>query len=210
MNKTEYVNMMYSSIEEYCRGKDIPEHIRMLCLCQSCLETGYGSSKLMMNNNAPFGIKATGNKPYYESKTTECINGEYKTITARFCKYETLAAAIDDYFKLLKWSRYAPVWSTSDFESAAEKIRECGYATSPAYTCSLIIVHDHVNEILNIDYNAIVNTKNDPLNVRSLPSTDAKILTTLPKGTKIKIEKNWSYVPKYGGFVSNEYIKEVQ
>lgn len=164
----------------------------------------------MMSNNAPFGIKATGNKPYYESKTQEYINGECKTITARFCKYDSLAAAIDDYFKLLKWSRYSPVWSTKDFQAAAEKIRECGYATSPAYTRSLLIVYDHVNEILNVDYNAIVNTQHDPLNVRSLPSTDSKILTTLPKGTKIKIEKEWSYVPKYNGFVSNKYIEEVK
>lgn len=209
MNKIEYVNLMYSAIQEYCKGKNIPEHIRMLCLCQSCLESGYGSSKLMMNNNAPFGIKATSNKPYYESKTQEYINGEFKTVTARFCKYDSLASAIDDYFKLLKCTRYSPVWNTNDFKSAAEKIRECGYATSPMYTRSLIVVHDQINVILIDDYNAIVNTQHDPLNVRSLPSTDSKILTTLPKGTKIKVAKGWLYVPKYNGFVFSEYIKEV-
>ena len=215
MTKENFVITMMTEITNYNESVSgaIPDHLQYLCLCQSILETGWGKSSLMMNNNAPFGIKATGNKPYYESKTNEYVNGHYETITARFCRYDSLKDAIADYFKLLNAPRYSKVWQTNTFEESAEQIRLCGYATSPTYTTNLIKVYNDATKIIVSDlsaYNAYVNTINDPLNVREKPNTNSRVLTTLPKGTKIKIETEWSYIPELNGFVSNKYIERIE
>lgn len=212
MTKESFIFTMWAEIKSYCMQNIIPQHLGYLALCQSCLETGYGRSSLMMNNNAPFGIKATGSKPYYETRTNEWVDGHFETITARFCKYENLRDSIEDYFKLLSANRYKPVMQSITFEEAATKIRECGYATSPAYTTTLLRVYAEVSKIIVADqaaktYNARVCTQKDPLNVREKPNTNAKVLTTLPKGTMINIETEWSYIPELNGFVSNKYIE---
>lgn len=61
---------------------------------------------------------------------------------------------------------------------------------------------------------AIVNTKKDPLYVRSGKGQKYKILTSIPKGTKIEIEDksgNWWKVCYNGvvGYSSKTYLKEV-
>lgn len=209
MTKENFIMMMYNEINRF----DKPEHLKMLCLCQSCLETGFGRSSLMIKNNAPFGIKATGNKAYYEAKTNEYVDEHYVTTTAKFCRYNSLHEAIADYFKLLDALRYERVRNSMSFKEAAHMIRLCGYATSPGYTDTLLRVYDEVSKIIVADecaYNAFVNTQNDPLNVREYPNTNSKVLTTLPKGTKIKIETEWSYIPELKGFVSNKYIERIE
>lgn len=201
--------MMYNEINRF----DKPEHMKMLCLCQACLETGFGRSSLMLSNNAPFGIKATGNKAYYEAKTNEYVDGHYVTTTAKFCRYNNIHEAIADYFQLLDAPRYERVRTSNGFIEAAAMIRTCGYATSPVYTSTLVRIHDEVTKIIVADecaYNAFVNTQNDPLNVREYPNTKSKVLTTLPKGTKIKIETEWSYISELKGFVSNKYIERIE
>lgn len=209
MTKESFIMMMYNEINRF----DKPEHLKMLCLCQACLETGFGRSSLMISNNAPFGIKATGNKAYYEAKTNEYVDGHYITTTARFCRYSSLHEAIFDYFKLLDAPRYERVRNSKDFCEAADMIRACGYATSPAYSETLKSIYNGVTKVIVVDecaFNAFVNTQNDPLNVREYPNTNSKVLTTLPKGTKIKIETEWSYIPELRGFVSNKYIERIE
>lgn len=209
MTKDQFITTMGGLINSYCNSRHLPVHIADLALCQACLESGFGSSSVMMNNNAPFGIKATGNKPYYEVTTKEYMNGRYITVKARFCKYNTLAESVIDYFKLLNWSRYAPVMNSKNFEDATEQIRLCGYATSPVYTDSLRRIYNEIKTYKPNNYNYIVATQKDPLNVRERPDINSKILTSLSKDTKIYINTEWSYVPAYNGFVFNKYIKGV-
>lgn len=209
MTKENFIIMMYNEINQF----DKPEHLKLLCLCQACLETGFGRSSLMISNNAPFGIKATGNKAYYEAKTNEYIDGHYVTTTAKFCRYFSFHDAIADYFKLLDAPRYARVRYSANLEEATRMIRLCGYATSPTYSTTLMSVYNEVTKVIVADecaYNAFVNTQNDPLNVREYPNTNARVLTSLPKGTKIKIETEWSYIPELKGFVSNKYIERIK
>lgn len=57
-----------------------------------------------------------------------------------------------------------------------------------------------------------VVTKKDPLNMRSAPDSDAKIITSIPKGTSVGVYESefpdWYYVDYNGksGFVSTKYI----
>lgn len=60
-----------------------------------------------------------------------------------------------------------------------------------------------------------VNTKSSPLNIRTEPSTSAKIVGRLPKGEVVFVESikgDWAYLPKYnniyGGYCSTKYLKK--
>ena len=60
----------------------------------------------------------------------------------------------------------------------------------------------------------VVNTKNDPLNLRAEPNTKSKVLAKIPKGTIIEvdqIENGWGHTTYNGkpGFCSMSYLKKV-
>ena len=195
-----------------------PAHMVYLCLTQMALESGYGTAKLMMDNFAPFGVKATDMDiklgAYYEAKTSEYINGKYINTVARFRKYGSFLEAIVGWYNLMACNRYAPVRSTITLDDAFIKVRECGYATAPSYTDTLRKVYNVLSKYIKAPavsgtFTHVVSTQNDPLNVREYPDLNAKIVGSIPKGEKIYINPDWSYVPKYNGFVYNKYIKEV-
>ncbi len=63
----------------------------------------------------------------------------------------------------------------------------------------------------SIPITAVINTKKDPLNLRSSPSEDAKIITTIPKGTTVTVidyYTDWCYIEwgDYKGYASTEYL----
>lgn len=60
----------------------------------------------------------------------------------------------------------------------------------------------------------IVNTKKDPLRLRSEPNTKSKVLALIPKGTVIEVEKTengWAYTTYNSkkGWCSMKYLKKV-
>ena len=196
-----------------------PEHMPYLCLTQMALESGYGTSKIMMDNFAPFGVKATAVDvslgQYYETKTSEYVNGKYIYVVDRFRKFESFTDAIEGYYQLMGNTRYKPVRESTCLADAFIKVKECGYATSPEYPTTLKKVFSTISKYLsntppaNSNYTHQVITQNDPLNVREYPDLNARIIGSIPKGEKIYVNPEWSYVPKYNGFVYNKYIKEV-
>lgn len=208
MTRIEFIETMQKIIHEKAQLHGMSQIMEELAMCQAALESGFGSSEIMMSNNAPFGIKSSGSGEYYEVNTKEYVNGQYITVKARFRKYPSLGAAVIDYFTLMKWSRYAPVTASGSFEEAAEQIRLCGYATSPVYTQSLIKIHNEIYPKTYV-YTHIVNTEKDNLNVRQYPGINSKILTSIPRGTKITVNSDWSFVEEYDGFVFNKYLKEI-
>ena len=110
--------------------------------------------------------------------------------------------------------RYQPVVQTTCLDDAFIKVKECGYATAPNYTDTLRGVFKILLKYMRAPaasgpFTHYVNTDRDPLNVREYPDLNAKIVGSIPKGEKIYINPEWSYVPKYNGFVYNKYIKEV-
>lgn len=58
---------------------------------------------------------------------------------------------------------------------------------------------------------AVINTKNAPLNLRSLPSTDSSVITSIPKGTTVTVIEyytDWCYIEwgDYRGYASTGYL----
>ena len=108
-----------------------------ICIAQSALETGWGTSNLMVKANAFFGIKAgkSWKGKVYSSKTSECYDGvSYTTITALFRAYDSLEESVKDYFDLIcNNDRYAGAVFETDAEECIKAIKIGGYATSPTY-----------------------------------------------------------------------------
>lgn len=120
-----------------------------VCIAQSALETGWGTSGLMTKANAFFGIKAGGSwtGAVYSASTWEVANGEEYNTTANFRAYGSLKESVADYYDLItSLSRYANAvsygtdksqWLTPNATITA--IHKGGYATDTLY----------VNKIMN-------------------------------------------------------------
>ena len=104
-------------------------------IAQAICESGWGQSKIMMNANAIFGIKATKDwqGKVYNANTQEFYD-KYVTVKAGFRAYDSLEDSIRDYFKLItSLSRYKKAINSSSPLECITAIKNGGYATSPTY-----------------------------------------------------------------------------
>lgn len=115
-----------------------------VCIAQSALETGWGTSPVMVKANAYFGIKAGTNWEgrVYSTKTQECYNGrDYTTITDLFRAYGSLKDSVADYFDLITGlDRYSAACNQADARKCIQAVKDGGYATSPAYVTNIMSI----------------------------------------------------------------------
>lgn len=115
-----------------------------VCIAQAALETGWGTSPMMIKANAYFGIKAgTGWKgKVYSTKTQECYDGKnYTTITDLFRAYDSLEDSVADYYDLITGlDRYAAACNQTDPQKCIQAIKDGGYATSPTYVKNVMSI----------------------------------------------------------------------
>lgn len=139
------------------------------CIAQACLESGFGTSKIMTNANGYFGIKATDSwikkSKYgglvYNSKTKECYDGKnYTNITACFRAYKNKEDSVKDYFDLLELPRYKSSLSRKTVLECITDIKNGGYATSPTYIQSVMnIYNQYSNDIEKFRVNNVTQEK---------------------------------------------------
>ena len=134
-----------------------------ICIAQSALETGWGTSNLMIKANAFFGIKAgkTWKGKVYSSKTAECYDGvSFTTITALFRAYDSLEDSVKDYFDLIcNNKRYSGAVGKTDAEACITAIKAGGYATDPDYVSKIMNIvekydltrYDEVTPVKSVD-----------------------------------------------------------
>ena len=127
-----------------------------VCIGQACHESGYGTSKKMVNANAVFGIKV-GKSAYhfgsawkgagYKTGTTEYYDGVNPTkITDYFRAYDNIEDAVEDYFDMLcHCQRYKGALNQPSPEACIKGIVSGGYATGPQYA-------EHVMKIIRANH----------------------------------------------------------
>lgn len=122
--------------------------IPSVCIAQAALETGWGTSSLMVKANAYFGIKWTKGCGYkaYNSKTREVYDGNSTTITAAFRAYNSLEESVADYFDLITGlNRYKAACNQTDARATIKAIKDGGYATDPNYVASVMSIIEKYN-----------------------------------------------------------------
>ena len=130
-----------------------------ISFAQFILESGYGKSELAQNANNCFGMKKSlsgntwsgsswdGESIYTKQTKEQNKDGSYVTITADFRKYDSVEDSIADHSAYLLGAmngtelRYAGLKGCTDYQKAAQIIKDGGYATSLTYAdklCSII------------------------------------------------------------------------
>lgn len=110
-------------------------------IAQAIIESAHGTSKLAVEANALFGIKADSrwDGKTYQKSTKEFQNGQYVDVVAKFRMYDTWDESIEDHAQfLIKNKRYSNLVGVKDYKEYCKLIKEDGYATSPTYTKTLI------------------------------------------------------------------------
>src|ERR1041385_405985 len=108
-------------------------------VAQAALESNFGRSRLSVEANNYFGIKARNGQPSVEMRTVEVVNGEQVTIRAKFAKF----ASMEDCFAardrmILTLPCYAEAKAcASDTEAFARALAK-RWATDPAYAGKLL------------------------------------------------------------------------
>ena len=133
-----------------------------ISMAQFILESGYGKSELAQNANNCFGMKRnlSGNtwagsvwdgSSIYTKQTQEEKDGKVITITADFRKYACIEDSIEDHSAYLLNAkngnayRYAGLKNATDYKTAAQIIKDGGYATSSTYVQKLCDIIEKYN-----------------------------------------------------------------
>lgn len=111
-----------------------------LSIAQACKESRFGTCSLSPYFNF-FGMKwtKTCGCDYVEFKTKEQNkDGTYRTIVAKFRKYDSFEEGIEGYYKFITgYKRYSNLIGETDSYTACKKIQADGWATSLTYAESL-------------------------------------------------------------------------
>lgn len=144
MTANEFIKTLWPTINKVGDEVGMSDIIKQVCLAQACLETGYGSSGLMVKAHALFGIKATKTwkGKVYSAKTKEVYNSIEQTVSAVFRAYDTVADSVRDYFKLISGKRYAKALTAKTMMEAITIIANAGYATDPKYPLKVIEIYN--------------------------------------------------------------------
>ena len=122
-------------------------------IAQAILESGYGTTKLALEGNNLFGMKASLSGNTWKSKwdgatwsvkTLEYLNGSQVTMTAAFRAYPDYAASVRDHSDYLTGAkngtalRYQGIVGNKSYRRTIQIIKQGGYATSPTYVSTVV------------------------------------------------------------------------
>jgi flagellar protein FlgJ len=137
-------------------------------IAHAALESGWGQHLPAAASNNLFGVKAGASwqGASVQAATTEVSAGQPQRMRASFRAYDSMAAGLQDYARVLGSSpRYAQALNQgSDVAAFARGLQAGGYATDPAYADKLVATAAAVRQ-----FGAAQPLKNAPV----LPTTGA-------------------------------------
>ena len=110
-------------------------------IAQAIIESNKGESRLAVEGNALFGIKADSrwSGETISMPTKEFVDGGYINVVEPFRKYGSWAESIEDHTQfLVKNKRYSNLFGVRDYKEYCHLIKQDGYATAPDYAQTLI------------------------------------------------------------------------
>lgn len=122
-----------------------------VCIGMACVESGYGTSKIMRSHNGFMGHKVGSGKTakkywpgtFFVSKTKEEYTvGVHTVIKDAFRSYESMQQCVCNFYELLNTSVYAGVKADADYTTQMKQIKACGYMTSSTEVNSVLKIID--------------------------------------------------------------------
>ena len=171
MEKSEFIPTIAPIVvtENKRRGNPL---FSSVVIAQAICESNWGQSKIMMNANAIFGIKATSSwkGKVYNANTQECYDGStYTNITACFRAYDNLQESISDYFDLITGlDRYKKAVHTQSPLECITAIKNGGYATSPTYINTIMSIINSNNLTKYDDVEDVENSVDNSKTIEEL------------------------------------------
>ncbi|WP_225420438.1 glycoside hydrolase family 73 protein [Lapidilactobacillus bayanensis] len=110
-----------------------------ITIAQAILESDWGRSQLTAKYNNLFGVKGDKANNTKEMTTQEYLNGDWKTVTARFRVYASYEDSLLEHAELFHkgttWNanQYANFLAAKTYQDAAKALETDGYATDPGY-----------------------------------------------------------------------------
>lgn len=189
--------------------KEIGKIHPSVCIGMACIESAYGTSKIMREHNAYFGQKVGSGKTatkywngaFFTSKTKEEYTiGTHTVITSAFRAYPNMEWSVFNYYELLNTKLYSRVKADVDYRTQMMQIKECGYMTSSTEVNSVI----KVIEKYNLTQYDGVDSVPVPSPAPS-PAPDTEIFRpTLKKGDKGEYVLCWQKYLNLCGFPCKE------
>ena len=125
-----------------------------ICIGMACVESAYGTSKIMRNHNAFFGQKVGTGKTakkywpgtFFTSKTKEEYTlGQHTVIVDAFRSYPDMQTCVLNFYELLNTGLYSRVKADADYKTQMKQIKACGYMTSSTEVNSVLTLIDRYN-----------------------------------------------------------------
>ena len=145
-----FINTIAPIAVKVCKERGYGNAQAWTCIAQACCESAYGTSAIMRNASAFFGVKASkawvakakyGGK-VYNAATKECYDGKtYTNITACFRAYNSMEDSVRDYFDLMENNRYKASLTAQSVKQCITAIKNGGYATSPTYVSTILSIY---------------------------------------------------------------------
>jgi flagellum-specific peptidoglycan hydrolase FlgJ len=134
----EFIMRLTNPALESQRRVGVPASIT---IAQAALESAWGESGLARVGNNLFGIKADSRwrGETLTLNTREFIKGQWIVVPAKWRKYGSWQASIEDHAAFLKGNpRYQPCFLCQTTEAFARALLKAGYATDPGYAEKLM------------------------------------------------------------------------
>lgn len=183
-----FINMLAPIAQRQAKKHD-NKIFASVCIAQACQETGFGTSKKMVQTSGVFGIKV-GKSAYhfgtawkgdsYNTKTKEYYNGSSSPTTIRdnFRAYSSLEDSVEDYFDMLcHCQRYKPALNRKTPQECIEAIVSGGYATGPNYA-------KHIMQIINT-YGLTAYDKGEPVKEKCPYKRTSSLMKRGSKGESV-------------------------
>ena len=149
MATSTQINNFINEIAPYAQEayKTLGKVLPSVCIGMACIESAYGTSRIMRNHNAYFGQKVGSGKTatrywsgkFFTSKTSEEYTvGSHTIIKAAFRAYDSMKQSVFNYYELLNTKLYSRVMSGVDYRTQMQQIKACGYMTSSTEVNSVI------------------------------------------------------------------------
>lgn len=175
--------------------KELGKVLPSVCIGMACVESAYGTSKIMRKNNAFMGQKCGTGKTatkywdgtFFKSATKEeYVIGVHQVKIDAFRSYKDMQQCILNYYELLNTKLYSRVLAGSDFEVQMNQIKQCGYMTSST----------EVNTVISLIKKYNLTQYDDPSVLPALPYIVGQVYTLQsnmyirkePNGEKLTLE----------------------